>query len=119
MTSNRVLATLTLLAAALLLAALLLSAMGMSAVGLRLPADAWPTLALPSISLPTGPALPGDIPVFTQFGLGFVAGWILRWIYGMPWSALPHAVAAWLLSWRRSATMLSLAIGCTAVLLLY
>ena len=114
MTSNHVLAMLTLLAAALLLAAL-----GLSAVGLRLPAVAWPALGLQSISLPTGSVLQGDIPVSTQLGLGFVAGWILRWIYGMPWSALPHAVAVWLLSWRRSATMLSLAICCTAVLLLY
>lgn len=114
MTSNHVLAMLTILAIALLLAAL-----GLSAVGLRLPAVAWPAAALPSISLPSGPGLQGDIPVSMQAVLGFVAGWILRWIYGMPWAALPQAVVVWLLGWRRSATMLSLAIGCTAVLLLY
>ena len=114
MTSNHLLAMLTLLAAALLLTAL-----GLSAVGLKLPAVAWPAVVLPSISLPAGASIQGDMPGAMQVGLGFAAGWVLRWIYGMPWSALPQAVVVWLLSWRRSATMLSLAVGCTAVLLLY
>ncbi len=119
MTSNHVLALLTLLAAGLLLTAL-----GLSAAGLRLPVVAWPEfnlggITLPAISLPSGTGLPHDTSLLLQLALGFVAGWTLRWIYSLPWAALPRAVIEWLLGWRRSATMLSLALGCTAVLLLY
>lgn len=114
MTSNHVLGLLTLLAVGLLLAAL-----GLSAAGLRLPAVTWPALGLPAISLPTGPDLSRDVPVTLQLIVGVIVGWTLRWVYSLPWGALPRAIVAWLLGWRRSVSMLSLAIGCTAVLLLY
>jgi len=51
--------------------------------------------------------------------IGLVAGWSLRWLYALPWGSVPRAISDWLLSWRTSAAMVGLAVGCTAVLLFY
>ncbi|MGE0765793.1 MAG: hypothetical protein AB7L90_04970 [Hyphomicrobiaceae bacterium] len=51
--------------------------------------------------------------------IGFFAGWLLRWLYSLPWSSVPRAIADWLLGWRTSAIMVSLAVGCTVILLFY
>ena len=129
MTSNHILAFLSFVAIGLLLTAL-----GLSMAGMRLPTlightMSWPSLSVPSLSRPSlslpglalssGPGLPADVPVTLHLIVGFAAGWTLRWFYSLPWGALPRAIADCLLSWRRGATMLSLAVGCMAVLLLY
>lgn len=124
MTSNQILAFLSFVAIGLLLTALGLSMAGMTLPNLAGPAISWPSLpvprlSLPVLSLPSGSGLPTDVPVTLHLIVGFAAGWTLRWFYSLPWGALPRAIADCLLSWRRSATMLSLAIGCMAVLLLY
>jgi hypothetical protein len=51
--------------------------------------------------------------------IGVFAGWLLRWLYALPWGAFPRAVSNWLLGWRTSAAMVGLAIGCTVILLFY
>lgn len=51
--------------------------------------------------------------------IGFVAGWLLHWIYALPWAALPRAITDWLLGWRTSAAMVGLAVGCVVILLFY
>jgi hypothetical protein len=51
--------------------------------------------------------------------IGVCAGWLLRWLYALPWGALPRAVGNWLLGWRTSAAMVGLAVGCTVILLFY
>jgi len=51
--------------------------------------------------------------------VGFLAGWLLRWAYALPWATLPRAVMEWVLSWRTSAVMTCLALGCTVILLFY
>jgi hypothetical protein len=51
--------------------------------------------------------------------IGFFAGWLLRWLYALPWGAIPRAVGNWLLGWRTSAAMVGLAVGCTVILLFY
>lgn len=108
MTSPRLLAFLSLLSVSLLLAAL-----GMSAVGMRLP-----HVGFSGLQLPEGLALSSDLVLSPQLVFGLAAGWVMRWLYERPWSAMPRAVLDWLLGWRRSATMLGLAVGCMAVLLL-
>jgi hypothetical protein len=51
--------------------------------------------------------------------IGLLAGWLLRWIYALPWANVPRAIGAWLLSWRTSAAMVGVALGCTVILLFY
>jgi hypothetical protein len=51
--------------------------------------------------------------------IGFSAGWLLRWLYALPWGAIPRAVGNWLLGWRTSAAMVGLAVACTVILLFY
>ena len=123
MTAERILVTLTLLALGLLATAL-------AVAGGRPPSVAsWVgSLPMPSLGglaswavLPRLPALPVFWPVGDAASLlvGVAAGWWLRWLYGLPWAALPRAVIGWLLGWRASAAMLGVAIGCTAILFFY
>lgn len=112
MTAERLLLTLSIVAAALLLTAI-------AVTGGRLPtiATVQGGLSLPPPSfLPEWPARAGDGATFVA---GLVAGWLLRWIYLLPWAAMPRAVVVWLLGWRSSVLMLALAVGCVAILLLY
>lgn len=114
MTNRHILAFLSLLAIVLLLAAL-----GLSATGVTVPAIVVPSLTMPSVGLSNCPDWTAGTAASTQLFAGFAAGWMLRWLYVLPWAAMPRAMVEWLLGWRRSVTMLSLAIGCMAVLLLY
>lgn len=105
MTAERLLATLTVIAAGLLVTAVMVTggkvpSLGNAALGLPLPAFA-----------STGEGTP--------FIAGIAAGWLLRWVYAMPWATLPRAVVAWVLGWRSSVIMLGVAIGCMAILVLY
>ena len=117
MTAERLLLTLSVIAAGLLL-------MAIAVTGGKAPqlAGIAGSITAPSIgSMPDWPspswlARPGD---GVLFGGGLVAGWLLRWIYVLPWGAIPRAIVAWLLGWRSSALMASVALGCVAVLLLY
>lgn len=109
MTNPRFLALLAVMSVSFLLVAL-----GMSAAGLRIP-----TIGFTAPHVADSMTLPSNLAVSPQLIAGFLAGWILRWLYAMPWADLPRAVAEWLLGWRRSVTMLALAVGCIAVLLLY
>ncbi|MBS0240894.1 MAG: hypothetical protein JSS20_01870 [Proteobacteria bacterium] len=113
---ERALAALTLLAIMMLVAAFMISGAGMT-VG-------WPGLPSFSSLLPSAPtdvSLPA-VGGWTSNGgvvAGIVIGWSLRWVYCLPWAAMPRAFIGWLLGWRSSAMMFSLAVGCMAVLLLY
>lgn len=53
------------------------------------------------------------------FMAGLVLGWVLHWLYALPWGDVPRAIANWLLGWRRTVGMLGLAMACIAVLMLY
>lgn len=68
--------------------------------------------ALPQLTLPTPSGAPGMIS-------GFIAGWCLRWLYGLPWRELPRAILASLASLRRRVTLAALAIGCVGILLFF
>lgn len=48
---------------------------------------------------------------------GVVIGWLLHWIYSLPWGAIPRAIGEWLLGWRQSAVLTLVALGCVTVLL--
>lgn len=97
---------------------ILLGALALAAGGLPHASGAWPSFSLPK--------LPGfanadmaSVATTPTFISGLVAGWLLRWLYALPWGSIPRAIADWLLSWRQSVTWMALAIGCTAVLLLF
>jgi len=51
--------------------------------------------------------------------IAFLAGWWLRWLYSLPWAAIPRAIHEWMLGWRASAAMAGLAAACTVILLFY
>lgn len=51
--------------------------------------------------------------------IAFAAGWCLRWLYSLPWAAIPRAIREWMLGWRASAAMAGLAVACTVILLFY
>lgn len=100
--------SLSVIAVGLLLTAIFVTggkvpSLGGAAVGISLP------------SLPEFSSLGNGSP----FLAGLIAGWLMRWIYCLPWAAIPRAVIAWLLSWRSSVVMLGVAIGCMAILVLY
>jgi|LNFM01.1.fsa_nt_gb hypothetical protein len=119
MAAGRMLLTLTFIAVGLLGAALALSAGGGSSLTTILqqfaPFSIWPS---GDGAAAAGAPAPARSEAFALL-VGFLAGWWLRWLYGLPWSSLPAAVGAWLLGWRASAAMAGLAIGCTVILLFY
>ncbi len=103
----------------------LLATLSVIAVGLLLTAIAVTGGKSPS---PSGAALSQHLPSFSAFSSpnegalfagGLAAGWVLRWIYTLPWAAIPRAIIGWLLSWRWSVVMLGVAVGCMAILVLY
>ncbi|MDX2158940.1 MAG: hypothetical protein SFW09_20755 [Hyphomicrobiaceae bacterium] len=51
--------------------------------------------------------------------LGGLIGWALRWLYELPWMAIPTAIVEWMRGWRQRASLLLVALGCIGVLLLY
>lgn len=116
MTIERMFGTLALIATVLILAAFWMIGIG--------PRSAGPV----AVALPALPSFDGFWPTDAPAGsmrdlrllaAAFVAGWLGRWVYGLPWSAMPRAVLHWLLGWRTSVIMLVVALGCMAVLLLY
>jgi hypothetical protein len=114
MAAGRLLLNLTFIATGLLAAALALSAGGGASIGQLTSLSGW----LPAVNVSGMPAAPARSDGFALL-IGFLAGWWLRWLYGLPWSALPRAIGEWLLGWRASAAMAGLAIGCTVILLFY
>lgn len=116
MTIERMFGTLAIIATVLVLAALWMIGQGPRPAGSL------------TASLPALPSLEALWPTEASGAAGrdlrlpllaFAAGWLGRWLYGLPWSAMPHAILVWLLGWRTSAIMLVVALGCIAVLLLY
>jgi len=102
----------------------LLLALSVVAAGLLLTAIAVTGGKAPSAGVALGLSLP-SAPAFSTasegaiFAGGMAAGWLLRWIYTLPWAAIPRAIIAWMLSWRWSVVMLGMAIGCMAILVFY
>lgn len=107
-TAERILATLSVVAAGLLMTAIFVTG------GKAPPMDA-ASAAQPLWTLPSLATLSNGSP----FIAGAVGGWLLRWIYCLPWAAVPRAVIAWVLGWRWSVVMLGIAVGCMAILVLY
>lgn len=54
-----------------------------------------------------------------SFALGFLAGLVAIWVSRVPWGDYPRLVMQWIIGWRRSFVMLSLADAFTGVLLFY
>ncbi len=54
-----------------------------------------------------------------SFGLGFGAGLLAIWLARIPWSAIPRQIIAAILSWRRHAYLMTLAVFAAGVLLFY
>lgn len=108
MTAERILVTLSVIAAGLLLVAIFMTSG-------RAPPVGAPTAQLSLSALPSLTTLSNGSP----FVAGAVAGWLLRWIYCLPWAAVPRAIIAWILGWRSSVVMLGVAVGCMAILVLY
>lgn len=119
MAAGRMLLTLTFIAVGLLGAALALSAGGGSSLT-SLIAQLTPFSVQTSVdgAAAVGAPAPARSEAFALL-VGFLAGWWLRWFYGLPWSSLPRAIGEWLLGWRASAAMAGLAVGCTVILLFY
>jgi len=120
MTGGRFLILLIVSAAALLAAALAISAGDGTRVATAAAASGagepgWMTGAI-ALARAFTPSSGNEISTLLT---GFLAGWVLRWIYSLPWRAVPRAVADWLLGWRTSAAMVGLAVGCTVILLFY
>ncbi len=113
MAAGRLLLTLTFVAVGLLAAALALSAGGGTSL-----TTMFEQITSFSARPPDSGAAPARSEAFALL-VGFLAGWWLRWLYGLPWSALPRAIGEWLLGWRASAAMAGLAVGCTVILLFY
>lgn len=107
-TAERILVTLSVVAAGLLLTAILVT-------GGKAPSVDGPSTALSLSTLPSLASLSNGSP----FVAGAVGGWLLRWVYCLPWAAVPRAVIGWVLGWRTSVVMLGIAIGCMAILVLY
>lgn len=117
MTVERLLLTLSVIAAGLLMTAIAFTGgKGPPITGLAGGLPVPSVGSLPEWPSPAGLGRAGDSAVFVT---GLVAGWLLRWIYLLPWAAMPRALVVWLLGWRSSVLMLALAVGCVAVLLLY
>ena len=119
MAAGRFLFTLAFVAVGLFAAALIVSAGKGSTFGLAVGEIASLSGWMPSAA--TASTEGGRLARSEGFALliGFVAGWWLRWLYGLPWSAIPAAIGRWLLGWRASAAMAGLALGCTVILLFY
>ncbi|MGD9806817.1 MAG: hypothetical protein AB7E81_04975 [Hyphomicrobiaceae bacterium] len=119
MTGGRILILLIVTAATLLAAALAISTGdGGATASAAHPTAGGGNLALEIATLAStvAPASRGEMRALL---IGFLAGWLLRWIYALPWANVPRAIGAWLLSWRTSAAMVGLALGCTVILLFY
>ena len=119
MAAGRLLLTLIFIAAGLLAAALALSAGGGASVATTIgQLTSFSGWAPGAGELGNNAAAPAQGQGFAIL-IGFLAGWWLRWLYGLPWSAIPRAIGEWLLGWRASAAMAGLAVGCTVILLFY
>lgn len=130
MTIERILLTLALLAGSLLIAALSLmgSGLGLGGAGANLEGigagtaqlSDWTADTLKGVSSNGATGLSGMMGTLdTRVTLaGIAVGWTLRWVYSLPWGAMPRAVVVWMLGWRNSVAMLGLAVGCIAVILL-
>lgn len=107
-TAERILVTLSVVAAGLLLTAIFVT-------GGKAPPVEGATSALSLSMLPSLTSLSNGSP----FIAGALGGWLLRWAYCLPWAAVPRAIIAWILGWRSSVVMLGVALGCMAILVLY
>jgi hypothetical protein len=87
------------------------------------------TLAAVAIGMGAGPFVGAAWPVpglgrglrfdAVSLALGFVAGIAAVWLARIPWAALPRAVLATILGWRRNAFFMGLAVLSAGVLLFY
>ena len=114
MTNERTLATLTLLAVGLLLTALALSG-----ATFRLPGASFSWwMGVPALDVSELLSRTWSISGSGSVVAGFVVGWGLRWLYALPWGAVPRAVVAWLLGWRHNMLSLLLISACIGALFL-
>jgi hypothetical protein len=119
MTGGRFLTLLIAAAVGLLAAALAIAGGGHVGTGDAGPAVAAEAGLMQSAGLLTDALASISRREFSALFIGFLAGWLLRWLYALPWGAIPRAVGNWLLGWRTSAAMVGLAVGCTVILLFY
>jgi hypothetical protein len=113
---DRFFVSLALLAIGLLLTALIVSGGASGATVLRVLGAI--SYALPAFTWPSGLIAriwPSDA---VSFFLGLAAGWGLRWLYCLPWAAIPRAVTEWFSTLHVSAAMVVMVLGCTAILVL-
>jgi hypothetical protein len=114
MTNERMLGTLTFLALGLLL-----SALALSGATFRLPVASFSWWkGAPSIDVSDWLSKTWSISGSGSVVAGFVFGWGLRWLYALPWGAIPRTIITWLLGWRNSMLSIVLIGACIGVLLL-
>ncbi len=92
-------------------------AIGLFGIALLVSVGEIPTVRLPAVGLPALPMPEGGQWAFLAAGAGL--GWLGRWLYGLPWGALPRAAGEWLLGWSQRVTLTLLGLAFIFVLLLY